>query len=239
VQNVGKNMANTNTFPEPVWDVSQPYDEACSSLIATGNTPFILSGVLKRLLQYHFCDAKNITNPMLKGYLWDTDEKEAHIYIALDYERNNEIVQQRPALLVRRKAMRTHQVGFKDESLPAITKKIGVYEGHKHQIYLLGNHDIICVGKTGGEAENLAEEVFFRMLHYMPVIRNDLRIGSFRVDGIGETTAVGEEPHKIHFVPVQMSWSTVHRWIVIPETPLLKRLGLVFEPFKDEFITGI
>jgi hypothetical protein len=237
-------MAKKNTFPEPTWTIPQPVDEQCTSLLATGSTPFILTGILLRLLQYHFADAINITNPFLQPYIWEEGEDpgdtspESKIFIGVDYERNHQVVGQRPALFVSRRPMNTQKVGFKDEVVPGIGKPGAVYKGHKHQIYLIGAHNIVCVGQTGAEAENLAEEVFFRMLHYMPVIREDIRIGSFRVDGISETRERGEDPHKTFVVFVRMSWSTEHRWMIIPETPVLKRLGLVFSPFKDEFITS-
>jgi hypothetical protein len=230
-------MAKKNTFNEPDWSVSQRAEDDCSSLNATGNTPFILLGIIVRLLQYHFSDANNIENTLLKEYLWVENRESSRIFIAPSYERENAIIQQRPALLVRREPTQVRPISIRDEALVSKNTNGGIYSGHIYQVELRGNHSIICVGGSGSEAESLGEEVFFRMLNFMPVIRDDIRIGSFRVEAISETQELPDEAGKKFYVVVRLSWATVYRWKTIPETPELKRITLAFTPFRDELIT--
>lgn len=256
-------MAST-TYPEPTWCVSQDAFEDCSSIASSGPTPFILTGVLVRLLQYHFSDANNITKPQLKGYIW-TDSSQgcisnagevapwtcpeesssgpeddcppteaeiiegSRILIEAEYARNDKNVQQRPAIYVKREPVRNSRISMQNRATPGLNPVTGVFDGEKHQVNIEGTHSIICVGLTGTEAENIAEEVYFRMLHYQSLIRDDFRLSWFFVDGTSPVQEIPAESRKAFYVVVTCSWKHVHRWMVIPEAPLIKRLNINYD----------
>ena len=258
------------TFDEPNWcSPSQPAAADCSSLVYTGPTPIILTGVFTRLMQYHFSDPNNISNSLLKGYVWTSnpdgcivngeDESDpsgsssssnpsgcpteatiitegSRILIQPDYVRNNLTVQQRPAILITREPVRTSPISMRNASLPTIDSAAKIYKGQAHQVYIEGSHTFLCYGLSGTEAELIASEVYYRMLNYMPVIREDFRLGKFFVDGIGKMQTIDDESSQVFRVPVSVSWAYTYRWRVIPETPTIKRLALMFEPFDNTIL---
>jgi hypothetical protein len=251
------------TYEEPKWCLSQPAEDACSTIASTGPTPFILTGVIVRLLQYHFSDPNNITKPHLKGYVWTPEEgcgdskgdvwvcptegsssseeedgcppevveetEASRILIAPDYARTTGSVQSRPALYVKREPVKNSKISFLNRALPGLDKETGLFHGEKHQVTIEGSHSIICVGQSGTEAENLAEEVYFRMLHYQSLIKNDFRLSGFFVEGTSEVQEIAAESKKAFYVVVRCSWAHVHRWILIPETPIIKRLNISYD----------
>jgi len=224
------------TFPEPAWEApSQEIDELKSSLDASGKTPFIMTGALKRLIEYHFSTPDNITNPKLHDYIWTEDPRTSRLYVATAFRRDGVIVQQKPAVYIRRSQVTAGpKPGLRGRSVSHVNRISGKYEGSSHQIFLTGVHFLVCEGKNGAEVESLSEEIFFRMLHFGPVILDDLKLGALRVAGISDIRARPQMPQQTFYAMVRIEWSTMHQWRVIPETPLVKRLHVVMEPFKAE-----
>jgi hypothetical protein len=66
-------MAATIEYAEPTWGLSQPTKEACSSLVSTGISPYILKGIILQLLKLHFLDCDNIRIPALRSIRWCGD----------------------------------------------------------------------------------------------------------------------------------------------------------------------
>lgn len=230
---------------EPTWGVPQEPEE-CSSMAYTGPQPFIMSGFIKRLLEYHFSDPRNIENPLLKCYIWtpagsctdeviEQDDGESitipgsRIFIGSHYQRNFVNAMQRPALLVKREPVRISEISMRNKALPGIDPSTGIYPGETLQVNIDSAISIICIGMNGAEAENLGEEVMYRMLHYMPVIRDETRSGKFFVRALSEVKSLDTDPKKGFYTTVRCEFAYVHRWRVIPETPILKRFALDFQ----------
>jgi len=233
-------------YPEPIWTTSQPAYEPCSALAATGTTPFILTGILIRLLQYHFSDPANIINPSLRIYRWKENCNEAivgpdnvplvGIHVGVSYEFNPAGVQQRPAVYVKREPITVQRVAvFKgDRSVPAVSEVSGVYQGARYQKTIDGRFSLIVIATSGTEADLLGEEVFYRMLYFAPIIMDDIRIGQFTVEGMSEVKDLdGQDGTKSYYVVVSIYWAQIVRWAAIAETPILKRLRLVQQNFSS------
>jgi hypothetical protein len=237
-------MSENCLYPEPEWGESQPALPDASSLCAIKKTPFIITGILLRLLQYHFSDPDNIENPLLKCYIWNDekncdclseDNEESKILIAPGFDRDFGDAQTRPALYVNRGEFTTRTVNPATRNRAVIHKdRNNIFDGVKYQVEMRGKHQIIAVGLTGGEAENIAEEVFCRMLHFYPVIRDDIKVGHFFPTRLSSLQEIPQEAKKSFFVTMTIDWAIVYRWIIKAETPLLKRLELIFSPLKDE-----
>ena len=226
-------------YPEPEWGVSQQAYEPCSSLVATGITPFILSGIIIRLLQYHFSDPANIINDSLRSYRWKADCNQAilppdktaigSIYIGMGYEFKPALVQQRPGLFVKREPVTVTRIAAiqGDRTPPHIDRVKGVLQGAEYQKQLGGRFSIVCAGLSGSEADILGEEVFYRMLYFAPVIREDIRISQFTVDGLSDVKDLDvSDGVKAFYTVVSLQWAQIVRWAAVPETPVLKRLRL-------------
>jgi hypothetical protein len=91
-----------------------------------------------------------------------------------------------------------------------------------------GTHSIICKAVTGQEAEALGEEVLFRMLNYMSVIRDDFHLGKFMPIGMSDVKEITNEPQKAFYVVVQLSWAYVYNWLLRLEAPIVKRTHLMY-----------
>ena len=91
-----------------------------------------------------------------------------------------------------------------------------------------GTHRIICKGKTGAEAESIAEEVFYRNLHYQSVIRDDFRLGLYQPTGNSDVKEVTNEAEKAFYVIVRIKWGYIYEWTLKREAPAIKRTRLAY-----------
>jgi len=229
-----------NSFPEPCWGVSQEACEQPSAFATAGPNPFMLSGVFQRLLQYHFSVADNIEEPLLKGYLWtpstqccavsETEEGSAYDYepsrilIKPSWSSLGPEVQQLPTILIKRKSFRSESVALRNQS--ALGMSEGWRPGERHHMVIRGGHNIICKGGTGAEAELLGQEVFFRMLHFQQIIKKDFHLGSLLTQSVSELRTRNDESKTSFYTVVNLDWSYMYNWLVIPESPIIKRVAI-------------
>lgn len=257
-----------NTYPEPEWCLPQEALEPCSSFWFVGPSPFSLSGVFLRLLQYHFSDPANIEEPLLKDYIWTPSDKGcltsgtpdeegssseesseegyrsrctivgdeaasqliqgSRLSIKPSWSQSQDAVQQTPSLLVKREPFYSDRISMLDRSLAGLNQA-GVYEGTEMQVNIIGAHTIICRGKSGGEADLLAQEIYFRFLHYQQIIKKDFQLGNFQAKSVDEIKPKKDDPTTTFYTVVRLDWAYVYRWRVIPEAPILKRIGFEYE----------
>lgn len=222
---------------EPVWGDSQLVEDDCSSLVSSGVTPYVLTGILIRLLRYHFADSNNISIESLRGLTWKEDCAESSMHIGAGYEFTPGVVQQRPAIYVKREAVSSKQVGLLkgDSTVTALNQITGLFEGSKHQKQLQGVFSLICVGTLGLEAELIGEEVYYRMLHFAPKIQDDIRVSSFRVRSLSEIKTIKNTPGQLYYTVVAIDWNLIHRWRIVPIAPVLKRTHLGYTVFGEDF----
>jgi len=256
-----------HTYPEPTWCTPQDTTEGCSSLVATGPSPNVLTGVFVRLAQYHFSDPNNIQNENLKGYIWtnspdgcissggsdgdsssgtgsgsgssgpdpcpeeDTFQEGSRILVGVSYQNDSINVQQRPAVYIKRETYSASRISFENKAQAGLNQD-GVHEGSSYQVMLTGKHSLIAVGQTGAEADALGEEIFFRMLQYMPIIKEDMVLGHFLPERVSEIRELGEEAKKVFYSVVTLNWGYVYRWRIMAESPILKRIAFLYEDYQ-------
>lgn len=241
-----------NTFPEPIWTVPQDAIDRCTAFDIAGPSPFMLTGAVLRLLQYHFSDPNNIEEPLLKGYIWSpntanciqgqtqvqpqpspdgapnwTTIPESRIVIKPSWSSTSDGSQQLPGIYVKREPFRTETVSFKDQQTPSLDAQ-GVFKGTTMNVNILGAHSLICKGMTGAEAELLGQEVYFRMLHYQQVIKSDLKLGRLQTTGVSEAKQRLDEARSTFYTVVSLEWAYVYRWLVVQESPIVKRIAFGF-----------
>jgi len=235
-----------NIFPEPTWGTPQEGLEPTSSFCRKAPTPYQITGALIRLLQYHFSDSDNIVNPLLKRYIWSnnkdgcgfgpsSEEEEATqetsgswILILPSHSSDGSSAQQLPAVLVKREPYLSMMQGMKGQAQPGLNAG-GVFEGVANNTIIEGSHSLICKGATGGQAEALAEEVFYRMLHYNQVIKKDLRLGYFYPVQVGDVKDLKNESSTSFYVVVRLQWKLNHNWRLISEAPVVKRIRILYD----------
>jgi len=228
-------------YTEPAFDTPQTAVDECSSLVNTGPTAFILTGILTKLLQYQFSDPLNIVNPMLRCLKWNTgnscDSKDSEgndqgsgIWIGPSYSEDVEGVQANPAIFVKREAIRTSPISQKHIAVPSLNAE-GYYPGTKHQVTIEGAHSIICKSKLGAEADSLGQEVFQRFLNFQTVIRDDFRLGKFFTASLSDNKEIaqGQEADSGFYTVVRIEWAYVYRWYIRKEGPKIKRTHFLYE----------
>jgi hypothetical protein len=135
-------------------------------------------------------------------------------------------VGQRPGIFVHLgETVNERVTNLKGSSYPAAKNAItGQVDGSKHANRIQGVINIIVVDTTQTSTELLAEEVFYNMLHYAPIIQDKFRIGRFSCTNLKESTKLtaGEQSTAWQRV-VNIKWAHIHTWALKQEAPLLKR----------------
>ncbi len=214
--------------PEPAWGAGQRVDRQPSSLSSTGITPVIATGVFVRLLEAHFADPANIRNSQLRAFLWadsdtDIDPLTTRINILPGYKYDTRLLEQSPSVFVKRDECMAAKFNLAGKATTHLEQN-GNYRGENHLRVIRGAHSILCCAKGALNSETIAEEVFYRMLEYSPVIQDDLKFGDFEVKSMAP--AVKMEDDKDYFVTqVTLVWQIVHSWVLQPIAPILKKVS--------------
>jgi len=229
------------TYTEPEWGTPQEAVDKPSSLCTTGPRGMLMTGILVKLIQYHFHDPGNIDNPLLRCYQWqlnnacyNNEDSEASgsggIWIGPGYSEDSEGVQASPAIYVKREGTRNSPISQKNISVPSLNSA-GLFPGTLHQVNVEGVHSIIYKAKTGVAASALGEEVFLRFLHYQTVIRDDFKLGKFFTTSLSEVKEVAQdqEADSGFYTVVRIEWAYVYRWYLRKEGPALKRTHFLYE----------
>jgi len=238
-------------IPEPGWGCPLNAMSDCGAFAVVGPSPFRITGALIRLMQYHFSTPDNIQNPQLKELIWTpstngcSDElvidpctnqptggviRGSKILIEASYKKSSLSIQQRPAIFIKRETMSTRSVNpsFSNKALASLNPVTGMYEGEKYAVYIEGRHSIIALAQTGSSAEAIAEEIYFRLLQYMDVIKNDLNLGAFGPSTMSDIKDYDVESKKSFYATVSVDWAYTYRWSVIEESPIIKRLAVTY-----------
>ena len=90
---------------------------------------------------------------------------------------------------------------------------------------LRGVHTVNVISQNPVEAEEIAEEVFYRMMEFTQAIRHEFNLNKFVLDDMGEPVKIEES--KEHWnVPITITTQLQTNWVVKPIGPLLKTVSL-------------
>lgn len=225
-------------LPEPNWNDSTPtksYDDK-SALCIIRPSPHIVTGLLLNLVRAHFSDPNNIVDPKMRGYTWVDDGEElenpdiqALIQIEPSYMFNPSTLQQRPSILIERGNFGSQE--FLINNGPQMSPdRNGNLKGVTKTVKLGGQHKIQACAENGMIADRLAEEVYFRMLEYKTVIKQDLNFSDFEVTVLNSLEKVPENQE--HWkATVIIVWSFLYSWNVQAVAPVLKKVGQIFNVY--------
>lgn len=233
-----------NEYPEPTWTVTQDVTGDPSRFCVTRITPFQLTGIFIRLMQYHFSSPGNIVNPAIKSLVWTPNSScnpvletrggeeyeipPTRIWVDSEYSEDQAGMNRRPAVLVKRESVMSKAMSLRSEVLPGRDPRTNTVRGKQMLREIQGKHSLICAGNTGAEADVLAQEVFERMMLYAPVIRSDFNLGLLNVSGFGEVARQADAGggKGAYYSVVGISWGYEHSWQIIQISPQLRRVLL-------------
>jgi hypothetical protein len=220
--------------------------DVASSLCSSRHPANVMTGIWTRALREHFSSVDNLQfngfdelteegKPVLQlqNYLWSPDNTKTKIQIQPVWEYNSQDIQRRPALYVKRNAVKFERLGLDDGwTTGPVKNEHGQVErvpGEYHSKLVLGSHTVFCVGQTGAETEMLAQEVTNHILEFGPRLRVELKLMRVTLAEVGELAVLDEFVE--HFVvPVVIAYGIAKSWRIIEIQPFLKTLSINVHP---------
>lgn len=205
---------------DPQAETPKPDDANVSipALCEMGWQPLLITGFLRDRLIHHFTDVDSIESDDLRNYLWTRDERTG-ILIESVYRWRGDLVEKRPAILLRRNAYQNVKVGVGD--LSGITG-----EGHTtHSTLWVGSHTLFCIHGTGASTEVLATEVQRELTEFAPAVREYLGLLKFAVTEVGAISEV-EEATENYVAPITIAWAYEENWVLEYQSLPLRRIAL-------------
>ena len=183
---------------------------------------YTLNGAFLTIIRRHFAQGDNIELPEMRHYVWDKDDKLSKILIESVYRWNPTNIQQRPAVIVKRGPWKVAQIGLGNRQLGA--PSVDGYDEDVHAVHVSGVHSFFCIGTTGLEAEEIAQEVVNCLMSFQQVIREQLCLGRFFLTDVAPVSKIDE--CQDHFaVPVNVEYSMQWNWKLLRQAPIWARLG--------------
>lgn len=224
-------MNTADWCPTPV--ESQPRDPAgvqstfnFSYLCENGWQPLLITGFLRDLLVRQWSNPLNIISPEMKQYIWK-EGPDTGILIESVHRYRADVVEKRPAIMIKRNSFRNMQLGFAGQIFGA---GMAAYQNEKgaisrHATIFTGSHTLFCIHKTGASAEILAAEVLGHVTAFCWPIRRDLGLRQFSVTEVGNIQQL-EEASENHVVPITIGWGYEFTWQLKEESLPLQSVSL-------------
>lgn len=174
--------------------------------------PLLITGFFRDLLIRQWSNAQNIKFPEMRQYLW-RDNTSTGILIESVHKFKADLVEKRPAIMIKRNSFRNVPIGFSGESFGS---GINAYQNEKGAItqyatLFAGSHTLFCIHGTGASTELLASEVLQHIVECMPPIRRQLKLRQFSVTEVGNIQQL-EESDENYVVPITVGWAYQHTW---------------------------
>lgn len=201
--------------PRPTRQVAPP---TVSSLCSLGWRPIFITGLVRDLLVRHFAEPLGVEDFDLRRYVWSAGARTG-ILIESVHRWRGDLVEKRPALIIKRNAYQNVRWGLAD--LVSYTD-----DGHvEFCTGWVGSHTVFAIHGTGAGADILATEVKRELHQFHPVVTQYLGLLRWGVTEVGEVSEV-EEARQSFVVPVTVGWAYQDTWRLELESMKLRRLSL-------------
>lgn len=210
-------MSTADWCPTPV---DSPDKDTCknqstvnvSYLCENGWQPLLITGFLRDILTRQWADPSNIIAPELKQYVW-SEAASSGILIESVHRYRADLVEKRPAIMIKRNSFRNMQTGFSGQ---IFGDGYAAYENEKgaisrHTTLFVGSHTLFCIHGTGASTEILATEVMAHLVACLFPIRLHLGLRQFSVTEVGAIQEL-EESSENYVVPITVGWGYEHTW---------------------------
>jgi hypothetical protein len=196
------------------------------NLCSIGMTPRSISGVIMRMLKNHFSEPSLILTPSLRQYIYSDELGKSKIRIVKSVIFDPGASGQYPALVVKRlgSESKRHSMGDRTDTTGDRTSDQMKGITH-HSRFITGQHRIFCIADAGGEAEDLAQEVFDFFSFLSSAITSQLPFHNFEVTGMGEDGALNETASQVG-IAVDVRYAYEYAWAIQALAPRLKGFNL-------------
>jgi len=221
----------TPPTPKDEATTQSPYFQP-DSLCENGWQPLLLTGLFRDMLIRHFASEETIRADDLKQFIWKEDATSG-IVIESVHRWRGDLVEKRPAILVKRNAYRQTRLGINDEVMGAGTSG-ALYPNERgaislHTVNWTGSHTIFCIHGTGASCEILASEVVDELTMFAPAIRQYLSLVDFQVTEVGAINEL-EEASENYVIPVTVGWVYNKTWELKLESLPLREVVMSLKP---------
>jgi hypothetical protein len=197
-----------------------------SYLCDNGWQPLLITGFLRDILIRQWSNPLNIVSPEMKQYVW-SEAPSTGILIESVYRWRADVVEKRPAIMIKRNSFRNMQTGFAGQIFGG---GMAAYENEKGAIsryttLFFGSHTLFCIHGTGASAEILASEVMGHLVACSWPIRSHLGLRQFSVTEVGNIQEL-EESNENYVVPITVGWGYEHTWQLREESLPLQSVSL-------------
>lgn len=187
------------------------------ALCQRGWRAILITGFLRDLMIRHFAEPLQIEDHDLRRYVWK-DAEDTGILIESVHRWRGDVVEKRPAILVKRNAYQCQRLVWND--LVGTDEKRG---RRTYQQMWVGSHTLFCLHGTGASVDMLATEVQRELSQFGPVFREEMGLHNFVVTEVGAISEVEEA--KEHFtVPVTVGWNYTEKWDLKLESLVTRRI---------------
>ena len=219
------NSSNPNSGVDGLYPAgSAPEDRVprLSALCSFGQTPRMVTGILRQLLMQHFADPRQISNPTLRSMLerggaWRPGVNDG-LYIESVARWRPEVTEKRPAILLKEGDWQWIRVGIGDYAGSS-------WRDGREQFAGLwrGSHTVFAVGNEGAETQILATETAKVIAWYGPLITDQMNMHRWGITKIGALSALQESTEN-YVVPVDVAYVAEESWTLQVDAPRLKRI---------------
>ena len=192
-----------------------------ASICATGQRPLLMTGAIVQWLRQHFSSGTNLEDHELNlpntEYVWTPNRETSKISIESYTRWDPSLVENRPALIVKRNAWQFIRLGIANRSMGEARK-----DGSR--VYTnawAGSHTIFVIAGEGAECEKLVAEVYRELNQFSPVMRNSLNLAKLQLAEIGEMRLL-EEASENFIVPISLAYAFFEDWKITSSSPPLR-----------------
>jgi len=194
-----------------------------SALCSFGNTPRLMTGIIKQIFMQHFADVNQVINGNLRDFLkrngvWSSGSDSGLYIEALDVWKPED-TEKRPAILIKEGDWTYDRRGIGDMAGGQQWRDgVSFYAG-----FWKGSHTMFVIGNEGAETQLLAMEVAKLLLMYSPVIMDQMELHRFVMLKIGALSALKEATEN-YVVPVSVAYVSEETWSLQEDAPRLKKI---------------
>ncbi len=175
--------------------------DVCDDLRNRSHTPLLIDGLFLSILREYFSNTDNIRLTSLKSRIWNSDPQQTKIHIEPVYKWTPHLVDEYPALLVRRGPLR--------QITPSLyAGAIEQTQGKQVIIHKLwsGSHSILAISTIPYETEQLAFEVASMFSDYKRQILQYLALSTFDLAAVSELTLVDNTAAPTYAAEIQLQY---------------------------------
>ena len=195
------------------------------SLMSDGQRPIYMTAAFVSWLRQHFIDEKNIENPDLiqdhTKFLWTADFATSTISIESISRWDPALVENRPALIVKRNKWTHMRLGVDNRYLGYANPK-GITQ---YCNAWTGSHTIFVLSGEGAECEVLTAEVYRELNQFAPVMRRALDLSRLQVAEVGDIRKL-EEATENYVIPITIAYAFFETWTLTPASPPLRAVRI-------------